>query len=78
MANLTIALDDDLLRQARIRAVEQGTSVNAILREYLATYAGGISKREEAMKGLVQLSRRSKAERGRKKWSRDELHQRCR
>jgi plasmid stability protein len=76
MANLTIALDDDLLRQARIRAVEQGTSVNAIVREYLATYAGATSKREAAMKSLIQLSRRSKARRGGKKWSRDELHER--
>ena len=31
--NLTITVDDELLRRARIRAVTQGTSVNAILRD---------------------------------------------
>ena len=35
MANLTITIDDELLRRARLRALEQGTSVNALLRDYL-------------------------------------------
>ena len=35
MANLTITVDDEVLRRARIRAVELGTSVNAVLREYM-------------------------------------------
>lgn len=39
MANLTLAIDDALLRRARIRALEQGTSVNAVVRELLAAYA---------------------------------------
>ena len=39
MANLTIAVDDDVLRRARVRAAEQGTSVNAVLREELVRYA---------------------------------------
>jgi len=40
MANLTIAVDDQLIKQARIRAIEQGTSVSAKVREFLAQYAG--------------------------------------
>jgi plasmid stability protein len=40
MANLTIKVDDETLRRARIRALEPGTSVNALLAEYLAQYAG--------------------------------------
>ena len=39
MANLTLAIDDDLLRAARIRAVQEGTSVNEICREAIARYA---------------------------------------
>ena len=39
MANLTITIEDDLLKKARIRALEQGTSVNALLRDYLVAYA---------------------------------------
>ncbi len=76
MANLTIALDDELLKQARIRAVEQDTSVNAVLREYLSSYVGVTSKREEAVKNLLRLSKRARSGRGRRKWTRDELHER--
>ena len=39
MANLTLAIDDALLRRARIRALEQGTSVNAVVRDLLGAYA---------------------------------------
>jgi plasmid stability protein len=44
--NLTIAVDDEVLRRARIRALEQGTSVNAVLREFLESYAGAATEAE--------------------------------
>ena len=39
MSNLTISLDDTIIRKARIRAIEEGTSVSAKVREVLAHYA---------------------------------------
>jgi len=36
MANLTIAIADEGLRKARLKALEQGTAVNALLRDYLS------------------------------------------
>ena len=39
MTKLIISVDDEILEKARIRAREQGTSVNAILAERLAAYA---------------------------------------
>ena len=39
MTNLTISLDEDIVRKARIRAIEEGTSVSAKVREFLAQYA---------------------------------------
>ncbi|SVA38362.1 uncharacterized protein METZ01_LOCUS91216, partial [marine metagenome] len=30
MGNLTLAIDEDILRRARVRAADQGTSVNAV------------------------------------------------
>jgi len=41
MSNLTISIDDELIRLARIKAIEQGTSVSAKVREFLAQYAHG-------------------------------------
>lgn len=76
MANLTITLDDEILKRARIRALEQGTSVNAVLREYLEAYVGVASIREEAVKRLLELSRDARSRSGGRRWTRDELHER--
>ena len=55
MANLTLAIDDDLLRRARVRAAEQGTSVNAVVRELIEGYFSS-DRAENARKRLVALS----------------------
>ena len=78
MANLTITVDEDLLKKARIRALEQGTSVNAVLREYLESYTGMRSSREVTVAEIINLSRKSRSRRGSKRWTRDDLHDRSR
>jgi predicted HicB family RNase H-like nuclease len=35
MARLTVTIDEQLLKRARIRAIEQGTSVNRVVSEFL-------------------------------------------
>ena len=76
MANLTITIDDALLKLARMRALEQGTSVNALLREYLETYAGSAGLQKRALADLLELSARAASRRGNAMWTRDDLHQR--
>lgn len=77
MANLTITIDDRLLKQARMRAIEDGTSVNAVLRDYLERYAG-IGDTAEVLNGFGRLARRAVASSGPRgrAWTRDELHDR--
>ena len=53
MSNLTIAIDDEVLRRARVRAVSAGTSVNAVLRDYLEGY----SKEAAATTAMQELLR---------------------
>ncbi len=76
MANLTITVDEDVLRQARVRALEQGKSVNAILAEYLRFYADRCTAQVDATRTLLSLSRKSSSARGGRRWTRDELHER--
>jgi len=76
MANLTITVDDRLLRLARIKALEQGTSVNALLREYLEAYAGAADAQARALDDLLDLSASSASRRGDASWTRDDLHDR--
>ena len=40
MSNLTISVDEQLIKRARMRAIEQGTSVSAKVREFLQDYVG--------------------------------------
>ncbi len=37
MKNITVSLPDDIYRRARIKAAEQGTSVSALVREFLTS-----------------------------------------
>jgi hypothetical protein len=76
MANLTITVPDEILKSARRRALEQGTSVNAVLRDYLSQFAGTQSAQANAAKHVLELSRAARSGRGKTKWSRDELHHR--
>ncbi|MCH7748357.1 MAG: hypothetical protein IH939_09700 [Acidobacteria bacterium] len=76
MANLTIAVDDELLRRARVRAAKLGTSVNAVLREYMGTWAGQDDRRERAIRSLLRRSARARSGRGGRTWSRDDIHAR--
>jgi hypothetical protein len=59
MANLTITVDEQTLKRARMRALEEDTSVNAVLREYLEGYAGRRQERREAGRRLLELAESS-------------------
>ena len=72
MANLTITVPEEILKSARRRALEQGTSVNAVLRDYLSQFAGT----QSAQANVLELSKTARSGRGKAKWTRDELHQR--
>lgn len=73
--NLTITVDDELLRRARIRALTQGTSVNAVLREFLESYAGSDAE-NAARDRLANLARASNASSGPdgRRWTRDDVY----
>lgn len=59
MANLTITVDEGMLKRARMRELEEDTSVNAVLREYLEEYAGRRRERREAGRRLLELTKNS-------------------
>ena len=74
--NLTLTVDDALLRQARIRAIEQGTSVNAVVREYLEHYVGNAGR--AGITAFLESTAESRASSGPagRSWSRDDIHAR--
>jgi hypothetical protein len=50
--------------------------VNAVVRDYLADYAGTKAQKEKAINDLLRLSQRAKTKRGNRRWTREDLHQR--
>ncbi len=72
VANLTLAIADDLLRAARKLAVDRDTTVNQMVREYLEMQVRQASRRQEAKARLLELRLPGKAV----TWRRDELYER--
>lgn len=75
MANLTVTIDDHVLRRARIRALEQGTSVNALVAGYLASYAD-LDDARVALTEFLERTRRTHASSGPdgRTWRREDLY----
>ena len=61
MSNLTLVIDDDVLRAARIKALQQGTSVNEICREAIARYAATANDHDDFMAQLIAIANRNAA-----------------
>ena len=76
MKNVTLALDEATLRDARRIAAERSTSVNALVREFLDQLTARESRAHTARERIVKLSRGSRAARGNATWTRDDLHAR--
>jgi len=75
--NLTLSIDEELLRRARVRAAKENTSVNAVVRDYLTTYAGA-RQMAGARRRVVEISRAASSGSGPagRSWRRDDVHDR--
>ena len=73
ISNVTLAIETALLRRARIKALEEGTSLNAVLRERVEEYVSRASPAKAAKETFLRLAEASKA-RGGRKISREEMH----
>jgi len=76
VANVTVKIDDELLAKARLLAARRKTSINALVKQRLEEFVATDLKREATLKGLDRFYARSRAELGKKTWSRDDLHER--
>jgi hypothetical protein len=73
--NVTLAIDDDLLRDARQAARSMGKSLNQLVREYLEQLTGR-DRRAQDMDELRRLSGESGGRSRGRRLDRDELHER--
>ena len=73
MANLTLTIDDEVLKKARIHALERGTSVNALVRAYLERVAHDDTELEAIVKDIDTIADAA-PERRASRWTRDDLY----
>ena len=73
--NITLSIDDEVVQKARRRAEALGTSVNQLVREYLAQLAGKSDPQADAQE-FVRLSRMAKGNTQGWKFNREEAYER--
>ncbi len=81
MANLTIVVDEDVLKDARIAALEQGTTVNKVLAQRLRELAQEKAEHRRArvkaaMEEIRKIADESGLRVGDYKWNREDLYER--
>lgn len=76
MKNITLAVDEETLREVRKIAAERETTVNALVREYLEQLAAQKANRARMRRKLSKFVAKSRAAVGPLTWSRDETHAR--
>ena len=73
--NLTLSVDDEVVRRVRHQAEALGTSVNQLVRDYLEQLAG-TSDRVANAEEFTRLSRLSHGDSRGWKFNREEIHER--
>jgi hypothetical protein len=75
MKNITLAIDEDVLRAARRYAAQHDTTVNALVRDYLTRLIAFEDKAAKAREELVEMAKKSKARMGSWKWNREDAYE---
>jgi len=74
--NITLVIEEDLLLAARKIALDQRTSVNQLVREFLTSLVEEPDRRRLARARLKQAFDTGLVEVGDRTWSRDDLYER--
>lgn len=74
--NITVSLDDEVYRRARVAAAERDTSVSALVRDFLQGLGSGESEAERLRKAERSLRAQIEGFRASDRLSRDAVHER--
>lgn len=76
MTNVTLSIDEEDLKAARITALQNGTSLNAVVRDFIKSYIGQAQRNKELADSILQTMSESEYVGASRKVSRDELYER--
>ena len=74
MANLTLSIDEHDLKHARIQALQDGTSLNAVIRKFVKSYIEETKHYQRVTDRLLEQADISTYERGNTTQARDALY----
>ena len=76
MKNITVSVDDETYRRARMRAAERDTSVSALVKRFLTELAQDESDADRLRREECELRARIKRFRAADRLPRDDVHER--
>jgi len=76
MKNITLAVDEDVLKVVRRYAAERDTTVNALVRSHLQSIAERSKRSKDTRRRLLELVDRSTGDMGEQGWDRSKLYER--
>ena len=74
--NLTLQLDDETIRRAKVIAASRDTSVSRLVADQIAQMVARDDRYESAKRRFLEHVSTVQGSSGGEKWSRDELHDR--
>jgi len=77
MSNITLSVDDEIIKKVRKVAIEKNTTLTAMVRDYLTSVAiRDAQEKNEAIKKLQKSFKTISRNMGRRKWTREALYER--
>lgn len=75
--NITLSIDEDIVKKVRKIAVDKDTTLTAMVREYLTAVANqDVARRREHVARFKDTLRRVSRDMGPRRWTREDLHAR--
>ena len=77
MPNITLSVDDEIIKKVRKIAIDQNTTLTAMVRDFLRSVAErGAPEAERAVRNLEASFAKYGRDMGPRTWRREELHER--
>lgn len=76
MSNVTLSIEEDDLKQARIKALQEGTSLNAVMRDFIKQYINRDQHYQQLTERLLKRMDETNLVQGGRDWTREDLYER--
>lgn len=76
MKNVTLSIEEDDLKQARAKALQNGTSLNAVIRDFIKQYINRDTHYHQLTESLLKHTENVNELKDGRDWNRDDLYNR--